>query len=43
MLNQILSTYKTFSDSQILKIEYFQTVEGNVNEKVCHVHMYSYN
>lgn len=43
MIDLILSTYKTFSDSTISKIEYFQQGENNFTSKICFVHMNSYN
>ncbi len=43
MIDLILSTYKTFSDSTISKIEYFQQGENNFTSKICCVYMNSYN
>ena len=43
MIDQILATYRTFSDSTIMKIEYFQQQEDNFTNKICCVYINSYN
>lgn len=43
MIDEILSTYKTFSDSTIVKVEYCQKERDNFNAKMCNVHLKSYN